>query len=79
MPKDTALTNPQSAIPNSIDETLALLTARFERGGADTEGSGLGLAIVAAIAERIACPLSIRSPRVGSETGFEVSLTLPTS
>ena len=60
-------------------ETLALLTARFERGGADTEGSGLGLAIVAAIAERIACPLSIRSPRLGAETGFEVSLTLPTS
>ncbi len=59
-------------------ETLAQLTARFQRGASEAEGSGLGLAIVAAIAERIASPLILRSPREGSETGFEVSLTLPT-
>jgi two-component system OmpR family sensor kinase len=60
-------------------QTLAQLTARFQRGASEAEGSGLGLAIVAAIAERIASPLTLRSPREGSETGFEVSLTLPTS
>lgn len=60
-------------------QTLARLTARFERAGADTDGSGLGLAIVAAIAERIGSQLVLKSPRPGWETGFEASLRLPKS
>jgi two-component system OmpR family sensor kinase len=58
-------------------QTLAQLTARFQRGASEAEGSGLGLAIVAAIAERIASPLTLRSPREGSDTGFEVSRKRP--
>lgn len=60
-------------------QTLARLTARFERAGADTDGSGLGLAIVAAIAERIGSQLVLKSPRLGWESGFEASLRLPKS
>ncbi len=58
-------------------EALERLTARFERAGASTDGSGLGLAIVAAIAERIGHPLGLKSPRPGSDSGFEVTLSLP--
>ncbi len=54
------------------------LTARFERAGAGGDGSGLGLAIVAAIAARIDSPLSLTSPRPGSDEGFEAALRLPT-
>jgi len=57
-------------------ETLARLTARFERASAQTDGSGLGLAIVAAIAERIGSPLVLISPRAGSASGFEASVRL---
>ncbi len=60
-------------------QTLARLTARFERGSARTDGSGLGLAIVAAIASRIDAELVLRSPRQGAETGFEVAMRLPVS
>ncbi len=58
-------------------EVLSRLTLRFERAEASAEGSGLGLAIVAAIAERIASPLRLSSPRPGAATGFEAALTLP--
>jgi two-component system OmpR family sensor kinase len=58
-------------------ETLSRLTARFERGGAGNEGSGLGLAIVAAIADRLASPLVLRSPAHGRADGFEVAIRLP--
>ncbi|TDE34816.1 ATP-binding protein [Antarcticimicrobium sediminis] len=58
-------------------EKLALLTDRFERAGAVADGSGLGLAIVAAIADRIGSPLVLRSPRSGSTSGFEVTVSLP--
>jgi len=57
-------------------DTLARLTARFERAGTQTDGSGLGLAIVAAIAERIGSPLVLTSPRLGSASGFEASVRL---
>ncbi len=63
--------------PALARETLARLTARFERGAAGTGGSGLGLAIVAAIATRIGSPLVLDSPRPGRETGFMASLRLP--
>lgn len=63
--------------PVVAPESLARLTARFERAGASSDGSGLGLAIVAAIAERIGRPLVLRSPRSGGASGFEVTLTLP--
>ncbi|MDH2326039.1 histidine kinase dimerization/phospho-acceptor domain-containing protein [Cereibacter sp. SYSU M97828] len=53
-------------------ETLTLLTRRFERAGARTAGSGLGLAIVSAIAENAGLKLHLRSPREGSDQGFEV-------
>lgn len=58
-------------------EKLARLTDRFERAGAVADGSGLGLAIVAAIADRIGPPLVLRSPRSGSTSGFEVTVSLP--
>jgi two-component system OmpR family sensor kinase len=58
-------------------ETLARLTARFERAGNSTPGSGLGLAIVAAIAERIGSHLVLRSPHPDRGDGFEACLKLP--
>jgi two-component system OmpR family sensor kinase len=58
-------------------ETIARLTARFERGGSGREGSGLGLAIVAAIAERLGSELILRSPRPGQARGFEAEIRLP--
>jgi two-component system OmpR family sensor kinase len=58
-------------------EVLSRLTQRFERGGAGNDGSGLGLAIVAAIAERLGTSLALRSPRSGSDQGFEVEIRLP--
>ena len=58
-------------------ETLARLTARFERGMTGSDGSGLGLAIVAAIAERLGSELRLRSPRAGQEQGFEAAIHLP--
>ncbi len=59
-------------------DALDRLTTRFERAGSSTDGSGLGLAIVAAIADRFGHPLVLASPRPGSETGFQASVTLPT-
>ena len=56
---------------------LARLTRRHERGASGQQGSGLGLAIVAAIADRIASPLILRSPRPGRPSGFEAELLLP--
>ena len=58
-------------------EVLARLTDRFERADATGDGSGLGLAIVAAIAERTGGRLELRSPRSGSDQGFEARFTLP--
>ena len=57
--------------------TLSRLRRRFERGDGDGNGSGLGLAIVAAIADRIDGNMIVTSPRTGSDTGFEASLSLP--
>ncbi|OOY21888.1 two-component sensor histidine kinase [Thioclava sp. DLFJ5-1] len=70
------VTNAGPVIPQ---ETLARLTARFERAGSTNDGSGLGLAIVAVIAERIGSPLSLTSPPSGRDSGLEVSLQLPLS
>ncbi len=58
-------------------ETIARLTARFERGSSKREGSGLGLAIVAAIAERLGSELILHSPRPGHNRGFEAAVRLP--
>ncbi|MDH2326406.1 histidine kinase dimerization/phospho-acceptor domain-containing protein [Cereibacter sp. SYSU M97828] len=52
-------------------EKLTHLTRRFERAGARAAGSGLGLAIVAAIVETAGLTLRLRSPREGSNQGFE--------
>jgi two-component system OmpR family sensor kinase len=60
-------------------DSLERLTARFERANASSDGSGLGLAIVAAIADRIASPLTLESPRQGTCSGFQASLWLPTT
>ncbi|WP_050526741.1 ATP-binding protein [Pseudorhodobacter aquimaris] len=57
-------------------QTLARLTARFERAGTSAEGSGLGLAIVAAIADRLGSELILKSPRTGQASGFEARLKL---
>ncbi|WP_323783604.1 sensor histidine kinase [Thalassovita sp.] len=66
-----------NAGPVLPQEVLDRLTTRFERAETGAEGSGLGLAIVAAIAERIGCPLVLMSPRSQDNSGFEVSITLP--
>jgi len=57
--------------------TLGQLTNRFERADSGSDGSGLGLAIVAAIAERIGCPLVLMSPPPGAASGFEATVKLP--
>jgi two-component system, OmpR family, sensor kinase len=57
-------------------QTLARLTARFERAGSQSDGSGLGLAIVAAIAERIGSKLVLTSPRANQTSGFEAEIRL---
>ncbi|MGE4369005.1 MAG: ATP-binding protein [Burkholderiaceae bacterium] len=66
--------NDGPVIPEAL---LQRLTHRFERGSGSVEGSGLGLAIVNAIAERLGCPLQMKSPRTGQSAGLEVSLALP--
>ena len=58
-------------------EKLERLTDRFERASSGTDGSGLGLAIVAAIAKRSGSRLALRSPRAGSDSGFEAEVHLP--
>ncbi len=58
-------------------DTLSRLSTRFERAGENRDGSGLGLTIVTAIAERIGRPLILTSPRPGSASGFQASITLP--
>jgi len=63
--------------PTVPEDVLSRLTARFERGTSLAEGSGLGLAIVAAIAERLGSRLLLRSPRPGSNSGFEAAIQLP--
>jgi two-component system OmpR family sensor kinase len=57
-------------------ETLARLTDRFERSGAAGRGNGIGLSIVSTIADRMGSRLTLRSPRPGSQTGFEASVRL---
>jgi len=83
-PVDVTLTQDGQLIvandgPVLPSETLARLTARFERAGASADGSGLGLAIVAAIADRIGSPLVLESPRPGALSGFEARMKLPIS
>lgn len=56
-------------------ERLAALPRRFVSHGG--KGSGLGLSIVQAIAEQIGGTLSLHSPAVGREDGFEAVLSLP--
>ncbi|MEP9388866.1 ATP-binding protein [Mesorhizobium sp. KR9-304] len=57
-------------------ETLARLANRFERGGTAGRGNGIGLSIVSTIADRMGGVLTLRSPRTGSQTGFEASVRL---
>ncbi len=58
--------------PLALD-TLARLTARFERGQAKSEGSGLGLSIVQAIADGAQAELTLYSPAQGRTDGFEAA------
>ncbi len=58
-------------------ETLAQLTARFERAQARAEGSGLGLSIVQAIANGAQATLILHSPSPGRADGFEAVFHLP--
>jgi len=60
-------------------ETLARLTARFERGQARSEGSGLGLSIVQAIADGAQATLTLHSPALGRADGFEALFQVPAS
>ncbi|KEO54931.1 hypothetical protein TP2_16925 [Thioclava pacifica DSM 10166] len=68
------VTNAGPVLPR---ETLARLTARFERADSKNDGSGLGLAIVAVIAERIGSSLTLSSPPAGKKSGFEARMSLP--
>jgi len=58
-------------------ETLAGLTARFERGQSGADGSGLGLSIVQAIADGAQAMLELHSPAQGRTDGFEAVFQLP--
>jgi len=58
-------------------ETVARLTARFERAATAGDGSGLGLAIVQTIAQRADGSLELRSPIPGRSSGFEAAVQLP--
>jgi two-component system OmpR family sensor kinase len=60
-------------------QTLARLWDRFERGTTIGRGSGIGLSIVSTTAGRMGSKLTVRSPRPGSETGFEISIGLARS
>jgi two-component system OmpR family sensor kinase len=40
--------------------------------------AGWACPVVAAIAERIESPLTLRSSRAGASSGFQASITLPT-
>ena len=57
-------------------DTLARLTARFERGQSTSRGSGLGLSIVRAIAEGAGGELTLMSPAPGQRAGFEARFRL---
>ncbi|SFU21059.1 ATP-binding protein [Sedimentitalea nanhaiensis] len=58
-------------------QTLARLTARFERGQSASDGSGLGLSIVKAIADGAQATLELHSPAQGQTDGFEAVFQLP--
>ncbi len=63
--------------PPLAAETLAGLTARFERGQSVSDGSGLGLSIVRAIADGAQATLELHSPAQGRPDGFEAVFQLP--
>ncbi|MBS3651607.1 sensor histidine kinase N-terminal domain-containing protein [Pseudaminobacter sp. 19-2017] len=60
-------------------ERLANLGDRFERGESSARGTGIGLSIVSTIADRIGSPLTLKSPRPGTTSGFEASVKLVTA
>ncbi len=63
--------------PPIAPQTLAQLTARFERGQTSARGSGLGLSIVQAIADGAQAKLTLYSPAQGRAEGFEAVFELP--
>lgn len=63
--------------PAVTPETLARLTARFERGQSVSKGSGLGLSIAKAIAEGAQGSLTLHSPASGRADGFEAAFQVP--
>ena len=65
-----------NAGPVVAPETLARLTARFEKGER-SDGTGLGLAIVSTIADRAGAALSFASPAEGQQDGLSVRVRLP--
>ncbi len=66
---EIVVANDGPAVPSA---DLARLTQRFSRGNGAGDGTGLGLAIVHVIADRSRSWLAVRSPRTGSDQGFEV-------
>lgn len=63
--------------PTLPASTLARLTERFERANVSSDGCGLGLAIVHTIVQRLDSTLVLKSPRTGSDSGFEATIMLP--
>ncbi len=80
-PVQVALTNGFLRVINDgpplAAETLAGLTARFERSQSVSDGSGLGLSIVQAIADGARTTLKLHSPAQGRADGFEAVFQLP--
>lgn len=58
-------------------ETLAKLTARFERGHTLSGGGGLGLSIAQAISDGTSAALILHSPAPGRVDGFEAEFEVP--
>lgn len=63
--------------PPVAADSLAQLTARFERGQTAAMGSGLGLSIVQAITDGAQAKLALHAPVPGRADGFEAVFYLP--
>lgn len=65
------VSNSGSTVPEDL---LARLSEPFERGNAKAKGTGLGLSIVSSVMRQSGGALTLHSPRIGHDDGFEAVL-----